>query len=212
MNNIVLIGGGGHCGAVIDVIEEMGQYRIAGIVDVEAKLGTLVRGYKIMATDDDLGKLVPEFRNFCLTTGHVGSARLRTELYRKLKDLGAVLPVIKSPFARVPSLAKIGEGTVIMHNSVVNVGTVLGVCNIINTGAIVEHDCTIGDHCHIAPGAVITGACKVLSGSFIGAGSVVIPGITVGVNAIVGAGSTVINDVANNTLVAGNPAKAKKQI
>ena len=33
MNNIVLIGGGGHCKSVIDVIEQDGQFNIEGILD-----------------------------------------------------------------------------------------------------------------------------------------------------------------------------------
>lgn len=31
---IILIGGGGHCKSCIDVIEQEGKYQIAGIVDL----------------------------------------------------------------------------------------------------------------------------------------------------------------------------------
>ena len=34
---IILIGGGGHCRACIDVIEQEGRFTIAGIVDVPEK-------------------------------------------------------------------------------------------------------------------------------------------------------------------------------
>ena len=33
MKNIILIGGGGHCKSVIDVIEQEKKYKISGIVD-----------------------------------------------------------------------------------------------------------------------------------------------------------------------------------
>ena len=33
MKDILLIGGGGHCKAVIDVIEQEGQFNIIGIID-----------------------------------------------------------------------------------------------------------------------------------------------------------------------------------
>ena len=33
MKEIILIGGGGHCKSVIDVIESEGQFEIVGIVD-----------------------------------------------------------------------------------------------------------------------------------------------------------------------------------
>lgn len=212
MSDIVLIGGGGHCGVVIDVIEQHGKYRIAGIVDVKEKVGSKVRGYKVFATDDDLEKLTTKYENFCLTIGHTGSDKIRRNLHQKLKALGATFPVIISKHAIVAADVAIGEGTVIMHGVVINVGTTIGVCGIINTSSVVEHDCMLGDHCHVAPGAVLTGGCVVNLGSFIGAGAVLIPGITVGSNSIVGAGSTVISNVPDNSVVAGSPAKLKKKI
>lgn len=36
---IILIGGGGHCKACIDVIETERKYRIAGIIDIPEKKG-----------------------------------------------------------------------------------------------------------------------------------------------------------------------------
>ena len=47
---------------------------------------------------------------------------------------------------------------------------------------------------------------------WIGAGASILPGVTVGENAVVGAGSVVTKDVADNTVVAGNPAKFMKNI
>ena len=42
---------------------------------------------------------------------------------------------------------------------------------------------------------------------FIGFGSIVLPGVTIGSNSIVGAGSVVVNDVPENSVYAGNPAR-----
>ena len=42
------------------------------------------------------------------------------------------------------------------------------------------------------------------------ANSVIIGGVNVGKNSIIGAGSIVINDVPENAIVAGNPAKIIK--
>ena len=44
-------------------------------------------------------------------------------------------------------------------------------------------------------------------GAALGANSVILPGVAVGKNALVGAGSVVTQDVPENTIVAGNPAK-----
>lgn len=48
--------------------------------------------------------------------------------------------------------------------------------------------------------------------AWIGAGAIILPGVTVGENAIVAAGAVVNKDVANNTIVAGVPAKFIKNI
>jgi len=45
MKDIILIGGGGHCRSVIDVIEQEGLFSIVGIVDRPEKLGDKVLGY-----------------------------------------------------------------------------------------------------------------------------------------------------------------------
>ena len=44
-------------------------------------------------------------------------------------------------------------------------------------------------------------------GCWIGAGALILPGVTIGDGAIVGAGSVVTEDVAPDTVVAGNPAR-----
>lgn len=43
--------------------------------------------------------------------------------------------------------------------------------------------------------------------AFIGMNAIILPGITVGAGSIVGAGAVVTRDVAENTVVAGNPAR-----
>lgn len=42
---------------------------------------------------------------------------------------------------------------------------------------------------------------------FIGAGSIILPGVTIGNNVIVGAGSVVRDDIPDNSVVMGNPAR-----
>jgi len=44
-------------------------------------------------------------------------------------------------------------------------------------------------------------------GAFIGAGAIILPRVTIGENAVVGAGAVVTKDVADRTVVVGNPAR-----
>ena len=50
---------------------------------------------------------------------------------------------------------------------------------IINHGAVVDHDCTIGDFSHIAPNATLGGSVRVGSNVLIGTGANILPGVSV---------------------------------
>jgi sugar O-acyltransferase (sialic acid O-acetyltransferase NeuD family) len=210
-DKIILVGGGGHCTSVIDVVETSGLFEIAGIVDLPEKVGSSILGYNIIATDDDLPDLARKFKNFCVTVGHIKSNALRKRLFSKLETLGVNFPVIVSPKAYVSKHSSIGSGTVVMHQAVVNANTTIGTCCIINTGCVIEHDVVIGDHCHVAPRSSVSGGCVVEMDCFVGSNSIVIPGVTIRRNALVAAGSVVITDVEEDSFYAGNPARLKKK-
>lgn len=48
--------------------------------------------------------------------------------------------------------------------------------------------------------------------AWIGAKAIILPGVVIGENSVVAAGAVVTKDVADNTIVAGNPAKIIKKI
>ena len=54
-------------------------------------------------------------------------------------------------------------------------GAVVGRAAIVNTGAIMEHDSSLGAGSHLAPRAVLLGGVTVGSCAMIGAGAVVLP-------------------------------------
>jgi maltose O-acetyltransferase len=47
---------------------------------------------------------------------------------------------------------------------------------------------------------------------WLGGGAIVLPGVTIGANSVVGAGAVVTNDVPDNVVVAGNPARVLRQV
>lgn len=172
MHKIILIGGGGHCKSCIDVIEQEGKYKIAGIVDVPEKIHQKILGYEIIAADDDLPRLVIEYKNFLITLGQIKSPKKRIRLYNSLKELGFSIPRIISPSAYVSPHAKIGDGSIVMHQALVNAGAKIGANCIINTKALVEHDAIVEQHCHIATGAIVNGGAIIGAESFYGSAAV----------------------------------------
>lgn len=191
---IILIGGGGHCKACIDVIEQEGNYQIAGIVDLPEMLHQKVLGYEIIATDKDLPDLVKEYKYFFITLGQLETVNKRIEIFIKLNAVSVVLPCIISPFAYVSTYAKIGKGTIVMHHALVNAGAEIGTNCIINSKALIEHDALIEDHCHISTGAVINGGVRVGSGTFVGSNAVSREYIEIGKDSVIGCAARVVRD------------------
>ncbi|MCG3679276.1 NeuD/PglB/VioB family sugar acetyltransferase [Aliarcobacter butzleri] len=165
---IVLIGGGGHCHSVIDVIEQEKKYEIIGIVDTKENIGKKVLNYEIIACDDDLETIFLSSKNAFITVGQIESNKIRVKIYNKLKEIGFNLPVIISPLAYVSNHSSIEEGTIIMHHALINANTKIGKNCIINTKALIEHDCVIGDNCHISTASVLNGGVRVKENSFFG--------------------------------------------
>lgn len=172
MEEILLIGGGGHCKAVIDVIEQENKYKIIGIIDKPELKGKKVLGYEIIGSDDDLEKLFQTYKNAFITIGHIKSNELRLNLFKKIKTIGYQIPTIISPLAYVSKHSFIDEGTIIMHHVLINANVKIGKNCIVNSKALVEHDVVVRDNCHLSTGVVINGSCEVKNNSFVGSNSV----------------------------------------
>lgn len=204
---LILIGGGGHCKSVIDVAESAG-YNILGILDMPEDIGKSVLDYKVIGTDDD----IPQFADkaeFIITVGFIKSPAIRMRIFDKVKEAGGKLATIIASTAHVSRYASLGEGTVVMHQTVVNAGARIGENCIINTFCNIEHDAVIGDQCHISTGTMVNGDCKVGKMCFIGSQSVLANGISICDDVIVGAGSLVRKNILKPGIYSGNPAILK---
>ena len=192
MKSIVLIGGGGHCKSVIDVIEQEGQFKIVGIVDKPELLGSNILGYSVIGNDSDLDGLAKKYQYALITVGQIKSPSLRIKLFDLATKAGFTLPSIISPNAYVSKHSFIGNGVVVMHDAIVNASVSIGDNCIINSQALVEHDCAISKHCHISTNATINGGVTVKLGCFIGSGAIIKESTTIGKNSFIKAGSLVI--------------------
>lgn len=206
-NNLILVGGGGHCKSVIDVAESAG-FQILGILDTPDNVGKKVLGYTIIGTDDLIEELTTK-ASFIITVGQIKNSDLRVKLYERITSAGGKFATIISPNSYVSKHASIGEGTVIMHKSLVNADAKIGKCCIINTFANIEHEAVIGDFCHISTGAIVNGNCIVGSKTFLGSQSVIVNGIETVSGCIIGAGSIIRKKIIQCGIYSGNPAILK---
>ena len=203
----ILIGAGGHAHACIDVIEQHGQYQIAGLIGMQEEMHTQHLGYAVIATDAELPRLAREYQYAVITVGQIDSPDKRISLYQQAIELGFSLPDIIAPTAHVSDHATVGAGTIVMHGAIVNAGARVGKNCIINTRALVEHDAVVEDHCHISTGALLNGSVRIGAGSFVGSGSVIKDGITLGGRCVVGTGLCVRHNQADHARFTGYDKK-----
>lgn len=131
------------------------------------------------------------------------------------KDINARI----EPGAVIREQVEIGDRAVIMMGAIINIGAVIGEGTMIDMGAVLGGRATVGRNCHIGAGAVLAGVIEPASaqpvrigdGTLVGANAVVIEGVQVGRNCVVAAGAVVIDDVPDNMVVAGCPARIIKQ-
>ena len=185
---IVLLGGGKHCKVVIDVLEQVGGYRVAGISDLPDKHGMIVLGdYRVNMNDKGLLEVLDDAPFAFVSYGE--DLELRSKLYRLACRTGYDFPVLVSPSAYVSSQARLEPGSLVGHRAVINPSARIGINVILNTGSVIEHDCIVGDHSHVAPGAVLCGGVQIGQMAMVGAAAVLVQNILVGENCVVGAAS-----------------------
>lgn len=202
--SLILIGAGGHARSCIDVIEQQGQYQIAGLIGMPDEVQTQHLGYTVIGTDSNLPDLAKNYPYALITIGQIQTAEHRIRLYQQAIQFGFQLPIIIAPTAHVSRHAKLGEGSIVMHGAIINVGARVGNNCIINSCALVEHDAIVEDHCHISTGARLNGDVVVGAGSFIGSGSVIKEGVAIGKDCRVGMGLTVRHKLSDHTHFSGH--------
>ncbi len=123
------------------------------------------------------------------------------------------------PGAIIRQHASIGKNAVIMMGAVINIGAIIGDSTMIDMNAVIGARGSIGKNCHIGAGAVIAGVLEppsrqpVILGDnvLVGANAVILEGVRVGNNAVIAAGSVVLDDVEDDMVVAGSPARVIKR-
>ena len=138
--------------------------------------------------------------------GHV-----RMKLHYLLKGKNLTPVSFADPTALICKTAIYGEGFQVMPAAIVSNDVQIGNQCIINTRALIEHDCVLKDGVEIGPGAVLCGRVHVGENSWIGANATVRPRVAIGDNTIVGAGAVVVSDVPSNVVTVGVPARVIRE-
>ena len=199
MKNVIIIGAGGHAKVIADIVAKNGDY-VEGFLDSIRKKGKFLN-YQIIGDNSDYNKYSDRY--FIIA---IGNSEARERIANEMKGVNWYTAI--HPSATISKIGvKIGEGTVVMANSVINTDAHIGKHCIINTSSNIEHDNIIEDYVHISVGAKLAGHVNIGKHTWVGIGTTVSNDISICENCIIGAGAVVVKNINSSGTYVGVPAK-----
>jgi sugar O-acyltransferase (sialic acid O-acetyltransferase NeuD family) len=205
LSNVILVGYSGHAFVVANTLI-LNNYVIAGYFEKNEKEKNPF-SIKYLGSEESLALIELHALPGNFYALGLGNNATRKKIDFLLSPFQWKALSIKHPNAIVSVDTKLSDGTFVAAGAIINALVEIGRACIINTGAIIEHECFLNNYVHVAPGAVLAGNVKIGESSFIGANATIKQGLTIGSNVIVGAGSVVLKDIPDSEIWAGNPAK-----
>jgi sugar O-acyltransferase (sialic acid O-acetyltransferase NeuD family) len=199
---IVIFGAGGHAKAIMDMIKQIGDYSIAGLIDDRIPAGMTILGIPVLGSRNVLPVLFKKGVNLAANgVGGILDITVRVRIFELLKDTGFVFPALIHTRATVEPSAKVGDGVQVFANAYVGSEAELHPKCMINTNAVISHDCKIGAYSHIAPGALLAGHVSIGDRTLIGMGVTTSIGVKIGSGVRIGNGAIVLADVPDKTII-----------
>ena len=209
MSATILLGAGGHARVLVDCLLASDAVQVEGILDPdESTWGREIWGVRVLGGEELMAALKARgVEGFIVAVGSAKDTRPRQRAYDNALRIGLKPVAVRHPAAICSGRIYLGQGVQLLAGAIVNAGARLGDNVLVNTGAIIEHDCDVADHCHVASGARLAGEVRLGIGVHVGVGATVRQGIVVGPHAVIGAGAVVVKDVVAETVVVGVPAR-----
>lgn len=201
--SVLIYGGGAHARSIIDALRLTGAYRPAGIIDDGLEVGAEVSGVPVLGGREVLAECFNGGLRLAVNAvGAVGNLRHRIDVFEQMVQHGFSFPAVIHSRAVLEPTAVAGGGVQVFALAYVGAASEIGFGAIVNTGAIVSHDCHIGVCAHIAPGAILAGRVHVGAGSLVGMGVTTDVGVHIGEGVRVGNGARIHGDVPSGIIVA----------
>ncbi len=160
--SILLYGFGGH-GAVLAEGLYASGFEYIGVFD-DREIVSNVDYIKYLGPYD--AALHPD----CKIIIAIGNNEIRSKLGDRIQH-GFYTYI--HPSAVLAASVKIGAGSVILQQAVLQTNVQTGKHCIINAGAVIDHDCNLGDAVHVSPLAYIGSNSQIASGVLVETGQVV---------------------------------------
>lgn len=204
---IVIYGGGLGAKQLLEVTRHLDDIEVLGLIDDDPALKGMQRaGLPVLGGFAALAELA--------TQGKIDGVALsfhsavRQKIHRRIKaELRISITPLVDRRALIGMDVQIGEGALIEAGSVVGPATTVGEGVIVDVGAVVAHDCFLGRFSHLSPGCTLSGVVHLTENVLVGVGAAINSTVTIGRNVIITPGAAVMNDLPDDVVVSGVPAK-----
>lgn len=199
---LIIYGGGGHGKTLIELVRAQGLYRVAGVIDDGMAPGASVLGVPVLGGAEALASPYQAGVQLAVNAvGGIGNLAVRLKVFERLAQAGFEFPVVVHPRAFTEPSAQLSPGVQVFALAYIGSDVRVGFGSIVNTSAILSHDCGLGDYVNISPGAILAGGVQVGERSLVGMGVTINLEVKVGSDCRIGNGATVKADVPAGTLV-----------
>ena len=202
MEELILIGAGGHAKDVCDAARAQGR-SVVGFVDDDRTLwGTEVVGLPVLGGFEWLSG------RSAVAIIAVGAPDAKQRIDARLRDAGVrIAPAVVHPAATISPRALVEDGAVILAGAIVQPDARVRRHAFVHTASSISHDVVVEPYASLHPGVQIGGEATLEEGCFIGMAAAILPRIRIGSWTTVGAGAVVIVDLPSRVTAVGVPAR-----
>ena len=192
MNDLLIIGSGGHSRAVISAALLCKDWNLIGIIDLNFKEEENILGIPVLGPIKKLNSFSNQSTKVFLA---IGDNKIRKSIYSDTPINEFENITIIHPSAIIDPSSRMGVSNFI--GPFVNIGpnVTIGSYNLINSYSNIEHESVIGNFNDFCPSSVLCGRCKIGNNIFIGSNATIIDNIKIDDDNIIGAGSVITSDI-----------------
>ena len=205
---IYILGASAMARETLSIYKDLGKFEeIGGFVEENC----IREGQKIHGKEVKDASVIDALPKGSVFVGAIGSPK-RKRWIEKIEQKGFNFDTVVHPSTIVGDFVNIGEGCIACPGVILTCDIKVGRYSIINIGSTINHDCIIGDFTTIGPGVSIAGNAKIGDECWIGIGVKIINEVSVGRGSFIGAGAVVTENIPENVLAVGIPAKPRKEL
>jgi sugar O-acyltransferase (sialic acid O-acetyltransferase NeuD family) len=214
LKKIAVFGAGGFGLEVAMLIEQINEisnvWELIGFFDDGEREGKIINGYPVLGGIERLN----QWKSSLFLVLALGVPKTKKAVFNKIDNKKVSYPVLIHPSVIMGSnrYVNIGEGSIICAGTIITTNVTIGRHVILNLACTVGHQTVIGDFSSFMPTCNISGEVKIGKWNFWGTAAKIINGKKIGNNVTVGAGAVIVDNIPDNSTVAGVPAKLIKKI